>query len=198
MTSIAGIILAAGAGERMGRVKQLLPYQGIPLLQHAVNAAVASELDSVVVVTGAFGDEVDAALILDRATVVRNPDYRRGNMSSLECGAAQVPNAEAVVLLMGDHPDLGEDVINQMISLWRDTRPWGGVTSYRDRIAHPFLLSRPALEEAVATGGPKLLWRMLVADDTGRVMRLSVEDSAPIDVNTPDDYQRLLGPTTET
>ena len=189
--SIAGIVLAAGAAERMGEAKQLMPYRGAPLLQHVVDAAVASQLDEVVVVIGAFGDKIEAALSLERVTTVRNPDFRRGNMSSLECGAAQVPEAEAIVLLMGDHPDLSVSVIDQMISLWRDDRPWGAVTAYRDRVAHPFLLSHSALDEAVAIGGPKLLWRLLTGDDTGRVAHLRVDAPAPNDINTPADYRRL-------
>ena len=190
--SIAGIVLAAGAAERMGEAKQLMPFHGMPLVQHVVDAANASQLDEVVVVTGAFGDEVEAALHPGKATTVRNPDFRRGNMSSLACGAAQVPSAEAFVLLMGDQPDIRIDVIDEMISLWRQDRPWGAVTAYRDRVAHPFLLSRSAYDEAVATGGPKRLWRFLVEDTTDRVARLQIDDSAPTDVNTPDDYDELL------
>ena len=189
--NIAGIVLAAGAAERMGEAKQLMPHRGAPLLQHVVDTAVASQLDEVVVVTGAFGDEIEAALSLERVTTVRNPDFRRGNMSSLECGAAQVPGAEAIVLLMGDHPDIGVGVIDEMISLWQDDGPWAAVTAYRDRVAHPFLLSRPALDEAVAIGGPKLLWRLLTGDDTSRVAHLRVDAPAPNDINTPADYRRL-------
>jgi molybdenum cofactor cytidylyltransferase len=190
--NIAGIVLAAGAAERMGEAKQLLPYQGLPLLQHVVDAAGASRLDRVVVVIGAYGDEVEAALHLAEAATVRNPGFERGNMSSLECGAALVPEAEALVLLMGDHPGVNVGVIDQMVALWRDEQPWGAVTQYSDRIGHPFLLSRAALDEAVGIGGPKLLWRLLGDDPTGRVTRLLVDLPAPIDVNTPEDYDRLL------
>ena len=192
LTAVAGIILAAGAAERMGQKKQLLPYKGIPLLQHAINVSVASKLDTVVLVTGASADEVEAALHLDRATSVRNPDYRRGNISSLECGAAQVPQAEAILLLMGDHPDVSGGVIDQMVSLWHSKRPWGAVTGYQDRVAHPFLLSKSALGEAAAIGGRKRLWKLLGEDKADRVVRLAIDALAPTDINTPEDYQRLL------
>ena len=189
--NIAGIVLAAGAAERMGEAKQLMPFHGMPLVQHVVDAATASQLDEVVVVTGAFADEVEAALHSGRAPTVRNPDFLRGNMSSLACGAAEVPATEAIVLLMGDQPDIRIGVIDEMISLWRQDRPWGAVTAYRDRVAHPFLLSRSAYDEAVAIGGPRLLWRLLVEDETDRVVHLTVDGSAPTDVNTPDDYAGL-------
>ena len=81
--AVAGVVLAAGDSSRMGRPKQLLPYRGTVLVQVAVATALASQLDPVVVVTGAYAAEVEAALDPGEATVIRNPDYRRGNMSSL-------------------------------------------------------------------------------------------------------------------
>ena len=131
---VVGVVLAAGAAERMGNAKQLLPYKGAILLQHAVDAAEASRLDGVIVVTGAYADEVEAALRVDRAVTVRNPDFRRGNMSSLEVGAAAAPQADAVMLLMGDHPGVKVAVIDEMLELWRRQRPWAATAAYRDRV----------------------------------------------------------------
>ena len=162
------------------------------MLQHAVDTAEASSLDRIVIVTGAYADEVEEALRIDRAVTVRNPDFRRGNMSSLVCGAEAVPGADAIVLLMGDHPGVDVAVIDGIVSLWRTSRPWEAVTAYRDGIAHPFLLSRAALDEAVSIGGPKLLWRLLAEDESGRVVRMAVDRPAPMDVNTPEDYRRLM------
>jgi molybdenum cofactor cytidylyltransferase len=189
---VVGVVLAAGAATRMGRPKQLLPYRGRSLIQHAVDTAEASRLDRVVVVTGAYADDVEGELRTARAVTIRNPDFRRGNMSSLECGAMAMPNADAYLLLMGDHPDVPVEVIDAMVQLWRDEQPWGAVAVYRDHIAHPFLLSRAALDEAMSIGGPKLLWRLLGEDATGRVVRVTFELDPPSDVNTPEDYGRLV------
>jgi molybdenum cofactor cytidylyltransferase len=170
-----------------------MPYRRVPLLQHAVDAAEESRLDRVVVVTGAYADDVEGELRTARAVTVRNPDFRRGNMSSLECGALAVPDAGAYLLLMGDHPHLGSDVIDAMVSLWHEEQPWGAVAAYRDKVAHPFLLSQAALDEAIQIGGPKLLWRLLAEDGTGRVVRVQIDRDAPADVNTPEDYDDLIG-----
>ncbi len=122
---IVGVVLAAGAATRMGRPKQLMPYRGVPLLQHAVETAERSQLDRVVVVTGAYADDVEGELHTSRAVTVRNPDFRRGNMSSLECGALAVPEAGSYLLLMGDHPDVSVDVIDALVDLWRTPRLLG-------------------------------------------------------------------------
>ena len=66
------------------------------------------------------------------------------------------------------------------------------MTAYLDRASHPFLLSRAALDEAAEVEGPKVLWRMLADDDSGRVTRVTVAQTAPRDINTPQDYEALL------
>jgi molybdenum cofactor cytidylyltransferase len=195
---IAGVVLAAGGSSRMGRPKQLLPYCGKPLVQAAVDAALGARLDRVIVVTGAQAEAVEAALDPGAASVVRNPDFLRGNMSSLICGAAAVPDAAAIVLLMGDNPGVATSAIDAMVDRFNQDQPWAAVTVYEDRIAHPFLLSPAALREAGTGQGPKLLWRLLGEDTTGRVVPVPASGPAPLDVNSPEDYRRLLEAAGET
>ncbi len=45
---VAGVVLAAGSGSRMGRIKQLLPFRGAPLLAHVVASARGAGLQPVV------------------------------------------------------------------------------------------------------------------------------------------------------
>ena len=79
MSTVVGLVLAAGAARRMGRPKQLLPLGGRALLQHVVDAAAASALGDVVIVLGHEADAIEAALRLPaRARVVRNPDHAEG------------------------------------------------------------------------------------------------------------------------
>ncbi len=190
--TLVGVVLAAGESARMGRPKQLLPLGGTTLLNFVVAQAERSRLDDVVVVTGANADQVEEQLDLARAMVTRNPDYRRGNMSSLVTGAQAVPDASAVLVLMGDMPGVDVAVINRFVDLWRGEQPWAAVASYRDGVAHPFLLSAPALETALPLDQPKALWTYLVADPAGEVRHLDVDRSRPRDVDTPEDYQALL------
>jgi molybdenum cofactor cytidylyltransferase len=190
---IAGIILAAGASQRMGEPKQLLRYRDKPLVQAVVDVTEASRLDEIVVVTGVYGDSVEAALRLGRATSVRNPDPTAGNMSSLEIGARAAPDADAVVVLVGDQPGVDPEVVNGLIDLWHAKRPWAAVTQYEDRVAYPFLLSDQALREAIEIGGPKLLWKLVAKEESAKVARLRIATPSPLDVNTPEDFDRLTG-----
>lgn len=190
--TLVGIVLAAGESARMGRPKQLLPLEGTTLLSFVIAQAERSRLDDVVVVTGANAEEVENRVELDRAVVARNPDYRRGNMSSLAAGAGVASNPDAVLLLMGDMPGVDTAVIDRFVDLWREEQPWAAVAAYQDGIAHPFLLSASALETALELQQPKALWAFLVAEPAGDVRHVVVAGPRPRDVDTPDDYATLL------
>ncbi len=193
MPGITAIVLAAGASERMGRPKLLLPFDGGTVLGATLSVVTASAVDRVVVVTGADAEAVEASIGDDiEVTVVRNPDHRRGNMSSLLVGVAGDPDAEAFIQVPGDTPTMPRAAIDGLVALWTSSSPWAAVTAYRDRIAHPFLLSRAAIEAASPLQGSKVLWRVLVASGDERVVRLPHGSDAPLDVNTPDDYDALV------
>ena len=191
--SITGVVLAAGAAERMGEPKLLLPFGERTVLNTTIAAVEASSVDRVIVVTGANAETVEASILAMRATVVRNPDYRRGNMSSFLTATSTDPEAGAFILVAGDQPTTRTEVIDTMVDLWYETGPWAAVTEYDDRVANPFLISRSAVGEAAEMEGEKVLGRLLVEGDDDRVVRFRVAGAAPRDVNTPEDYAALLG-----
>jgi len=191
--SITGIVLAAGAAERMGEPKLLLPFGERTVLNTTLAAAEASNVDRVIVVTGANAHSVEASILAMRATVVRNPDYRQGNMSSFLTATSTDPEASAFILIAGDQPTTRTEVIDVMVEVWDEAGPWAAVIEYDDRTANPFLLSRSAVEEAAETPGEKVLGRLLIEGDDDRVVRVRVAATAPRDVNTPEDYEALLG-----
>lgn len=89
--AIGVIILAAGGSSRMGRPKQLLPYQGQSLVRHAAESALASVGDRVVVVVGSHADEVRnevADLTLD---VIENRQSGASMVASLYGTTKGVP-----------------------------------------------------------------------------------------------------------
>jgi CTP:molybdopterin cytidylyltransferase MocA len=112
-------------------------------------------------------------------------------MASVVRGAESV-EADAFLTLPADMPGISAEVIDTVIDWWEAESPWAAMTAYLDRASHPFLLSRAALDEAAEVEGPKVLWRMLGDDDSGRVTRVTVAQTAPRDINTPQEYEALL------
>jgi molybdenum cofactor cytidylyltransferase len=188
---IVGVILAAGRSERFGPPKQLLPLGGTTLLGHVVRNANGSILDDVVVVLGRSAAEIEESLDLGRATAVDNTAYPSGCASSLLAGLDAAGDCESLVLLLGDQPGVSTEVIDLVARDWLANRSWAAVTSYRGELGHPFVFARSAFDDLRALHGDKAVWKLIEAHPH-RVRRVEVDRELPPDIDTAEDYRRLL------
>lgn len=173
----------------MGRTKQLVEIDGVPMVQRTVRGVETAQLDDVVVVVGHEAAAVIDAVSGGRCRTVLNPDYAEGNVTSLLTGLREAGEA-AVVLVLADMPGVDPAVIDRHVDCWRRHRPHAAVTAYRDGLAHPFLLSPDAVAEVTELEGTKPLWVYLTETVADRVAMIEVDDPRPDDINTPDDLSR--------
>jgi molybdenum cofactor cytidylyltransferase len=190
---IAAIVLAAGQGTRFGEPpKMLVELDGKPLVRHAVEAALGSSANAVLVVVGHREAEVRAALGGLPVTFVPNPDYADGLSTSLRSGFAARPDAaEACIVLLGDMPRVTSAVIDRLVAAWREAgRPSAAVPIHDGQRGNPVLLSvKLAGEIAQLTGdagaGPLLRGRADVLEWP------APDEAVALDVDTPDALARL-------
>jgi molybdenum cofactor cytidylyltransferase len=181
---VVGVILGAGSSRRLERPKQTLPLRDTTLLGWVIREAEASSLDRVVVVAR---DDVDTV----RAEVAR-PDVSDTTCSaSLKAGLAVVGECEAVMLLLGDTPEVDASAIDDVGAAWESTRPWGLVTRYDDGLGHPLVFAADALPSLQALRGEKAVWKLLESEPE-RVEHARIERPLPRDVDSWDDYEALL------
>ena len=149
----AGLLLAAGAGRRLGMPKALLPYRGRLLVEHAAAVLTDAGCQPVVVVLGAQADQIRARTPL--TGIVVNDDWATGMGSSLRAGlSALTPDAaDAAVVTLVDMPGLTPEAVRRVA---RDaTAASLAVATYAgSRRGHPVLLGRDhwAGVAAAATG----------------------------------------------
>jgi molybdenum cofactor cytidylyltransferase len=114
---IIGIILAAGAARRMGKLKQLLPLAEKPMVWHVASAACRSHLAAVRLVTGAESAAVSDAVLDLPLSVIHNPDWCQGQSTSLIAGLQGLPpGADAVLFMLADQPLVTPELINSLIA----------------------------------------------------------------------------------
>jgi molybdenum cofactor cytidylyltransferase len=182
--SVAGVILGAGSSRRLGRPKQTLALGETTLLGWIVREAEASSLDRVVVV--ARGD-VDTG----RAEVAQPDPGDTTCSASLRAGLARIGVCDAVMLLLGDTPEVDASVIDAVRAAWESARPWGLVTRYDEGLGHPLVFAADALPSLRTLRGEKAVWKLLESEPD-RVEHAAVERPLPRDVDSWDDYEALL------
>jgi molybdenum cofactor cytidylyltransferase len=188
---ISGVVLAAGSATRFGSTKQLVPYRGKPLAQHAIDALASAGVDEVVVVTGHDADTVEAALRLPpQGRFVRNPEYRSGLSSSVGAGVhALADDSEAAVVLLADQPGVTDAEVRALVDRFRATRSRIVRIAYGDGPG-PALLSREIFAEAGHLHGDTGA-RELMASHADWVEEVDVPFAAPPDIDRPVDLPPL-------
>lgn len=195
-SSVAAIILAAGASSRMGRPKQLLDWHGRPLVRAVVEQALAAQLDQICVVVGGAGAAVTAALDGLPLRIVANPDYAVGQSSSLHAGVAALDSAiGAALILLGDQPFVTAAIIQQLVAAWRATDAAIVAPLYQGQRGNPVLFARTIFPELLAVTGDQGA-RGVLAADSSRVHSISFDDPRPLaDIDTLEAYLRLQDET---
>lgn len=187
----AAIILAAGESTRFGRPKQLLEWQGKPFVRHIAETALHAGLSPVVVVTGFQAAEIESALKDLPLVIAHNPDYSRGQSTSIRVGLQALPgDSGASIFLLSDQPQIPVEVMRTLTERHaRELQPILAPLVLEERRANPVLFDRVTFPELMK----------LTGDVGGRAIfdKFKVEylpwhdDRLLFDVDTPEDYERL-------
>lgn len=206
-TGAAGLLLAAGAGRRLGRPKALVRLDGALLVERGVRLLRDGGCDPVIVVLGAAADEIVARADLGGARVARNPAWESGMGSSLRCGLAAlaegegVPGAGAAVVALVDQPLVGPEAVRRLIAAWRvDPSLSAALATYDGRPRNPVLLARAAWHAAAdaAQGdmGARAFLRRAQGTYDARVVEVACDGTGvPDDIDTPAQLASLIQQT---
>lgn len=183
---VAGVLLAAGDGSRLGQPKALVRLGGQSLAARGVDLLRSGGADLVIVVTGAV------AVDLPAARTVQNPRWRDGMGSSFAAGLAAIPgDCAAAVVALADQPLVGAESVRRLIAAFTEGAVVA-VAAYDGQPRNPVLLARQHWAEATALAvgdvgarpflraHPELI-TLVECGDTGR----------PDDIDTAEDLDRI-------
>ena len=181
--TVHGVVLAAGESERYGPENKLLqPIDGDPLVVHAVRTAVESSLDGVTVVLGHEGDSVRATLEgagFDNTVVSyrRNEAFAEGQSTSLACGvvAAQECGADAVLVLLGDMPDVSVETVELLLAAYAGTSHDALAAAFDGKRGNPVLFDSVHFDALCDVEG----------DVGGREILLEEADAVTVETGDP-------------
>ncbi|MBY8885836.1 nucleotidyltransferase family protein [Streptomyces sp. PTM05] len=195
---VAGLLLAAGAGRRLGgRPKALLEYRGGLLVEHAARVLREGGCDPVHVVLGAAADAVrERATGLGPYRLVDNPEWAEGMGSSLRRGLASLAGsrARAVVVALVDQPGIGPDAVRRVIGEGLGDAPDSALAAaaYDGKRGHPVLFGIEHWPGIVASAtGDQGARAYLKAYESSVTLVECADLAAPDDIDTPADLRLL-------
>jgi CTP:molybdopterin cytidylyltransferase MocA len=185
---VAGILLAAGEGRRLGQPKALVEIGGQTLAQRGVALLRDGGAAPIVVVTGAVAVDLPGVL------AVPNPRWRSGMGSSLAAGLAMMPDhAVAAVIALVDQPLIGPEAVRRLIAA-HAAGASVAVAAYAGTPRNPVLLAREHWADVIALAVGDTGARPFLRAYPGLVTLVECGDTGrPDDLDTPDDLERLAG-----
>lgn len=185
------ILLAAGNSTRMGSPKQLLDYGGKPLLRHAVEVALKTECQHVIVVLGANAGEVRSAIDDLPVTIAENPLWFSGMGTSIQAGIrrAQALGLDGAMLALADQPLVTTAMLDGLLANHQSSGKSIVASEYGGSVGVPAFFAReyfPHLLALEAGQGCK----GVILKHAAQALYIACPE-AEADIDTPRDYQAL-------
>jgi molybdenum cofactor cytidylyltransferase len=187
---IGAVVLAAGQSRRMGRPKMVLPWGTTTVIGQVTNVLARAGIDPIIVVTGGAESQVVSALDGFPVTTIHNPFYLQSEMLiSLQLGLRAMPeDISAVLVCLGDQPQIDTEVVLQVAAQYRETKMPLVIPSFQMRRGHPWLVDRN-LWAAIISLDPESNLRQFLQMHQDKITYVTVSTESILkDLDTPEDY----------
>lgn len=192
--NIAGLILAAGKSERMGRPKPLLPLAGETFISRIIRNIQSSGLSNWLVVLGHQYEEILAKTKLPSDHTIINSEYELGQLSSLKCGLRKLNSQklDAVMVFLIDHPLISAPLIDNLARQFSEAESLIVIPTFLGKRGHPVTFGEGLFGELFSAPldlGAKAILRRHPSD----ILEVPIEDEGVlVDVDTQSDYEKLV------
>ncbi|MGO9612690.1 MAG: NTP transferase domain-containing protein [Dissulfurispiraceae bacterium] len=173
----------------MGRLKQLLPLDGKPLIRHCIDSIIAAGIGDVVVVLG-IGDELSKVLDGLPVRIAFNKKSKTDMAESVRSGLCAIDHiSSGVMVSLSDHPLVSAETFKSLIDRHFEDPGKIIVPLYDKRKGHPVLFPRNIITEIFAS----TTLRDIVNKYPDRTQLFEVHDEGVItDIDTIGDYERAV------
>lgn len=192
---VSAILLAAGESRRMGSTNKLtLETAGVALLRRTALTLLDASLNELVVVLGHQAETARSLLHGLAVRLVENPNYREGQMTSVHAGMQALGKpCDGIMVCLSDQPLLETADIDRLIHAFLFDCPRSVlVPTFKGRRGNPIVLAHRH-RQAILNGKRNLGCKRLIEKNPELVWPLPMEnDHCVSDLDTPEDYQRLV------
>jgi molybdenum cofactor cytidylyltransferase len=192
---IAAILLAAGHARRFGADKLVQDLNGKPVIRRSVEVLCGPPIGDVLVVVPSAHEAIAQALAGLSVRLVVNDASSEGMASSIVCGVKALgPDTEATLIALADEPTLRRAVVQGVVDRYRAGQVSIVAPRYHGIPGHPVLFDRTVFGELSDLRGDAGA-RSVIDRDARRVAILELDETRPVDVDTPADLEHLRSAT---
>jgi molybdenum cofactor cytidylyltransferase len=187
---IAGIILAAGEGKRIGQNKGLLKINGISFLEKVILPLKNAGCDPVIVVGGSQSDKVKAESLKHGAEFALNEKWQSGQFSSLKAGLRQLKHdVEGAIIALADHPLVMSNTYNILMEEFLEHSDKIILPICNGRRGHPIVIPEEIIKEIKSAPDNSIL-KDIIFDHTDKIYETVIEDPGILkDIDTNSDLE---------
>lgn len=191
---IVAVVLAAGESRRMGRPKALLPVEGTTFIERIVATLARTKVDAILVVLGHDAAEMAGRIAHLPVEIVVNPDYRLGQLSSLQAAIRALGgrDVEGILVHLVDHPFIDRALVDHMIDEFHRSGKLIVVPLCGDRRGHPVMFSQQLFGEFLAAPVEQGAKPVVHAHRQDSLEIRTDESGVLIDIDTPQEYRKHL------
>ena len=190
---IAAVILSAGESSRMGQPKALLSIGGQTFIEKIVDALRQAGLENIIVVLGHDAEAMRQKIAHLPVTILVNPDYRKGQLSSLRVAIRHLlanDRCSGLLVHLVDHPYIDAALVNLLIERFEDSGKLIAVPRFHGKRGHPVIFARSLFDEllnAPEDQGAKAV----VNAHRDETLEIETEDEGiTLDIDTPELYRQ--------
>lgn len=188
------LILAAGASQRMGKIKQLLPWKNTTLLGNAIAQAKGIKSIAIFVVLGANACEIKEEIDFTDIQILENLNWKNGLGSSLAISVSEIDklyvNYNTLLVILADQPLIDTKYLENLLVLFNTSGKKIAATQYKNGVGVPAIFSDhyfEALKKLNVDFGAKALLKKYIEDVASNSPKGKEKD-----VDTWEDYQNLI------
>ncbi len=194
LPKISAIIIAAGKSSRMKTPKPLLDWGKEKLINFQIKSLKNSNIEEIIVVLGSNAGEIKKEIISNEVKVVTNTDFELGKTTSIKKGLSEVNKENDILLIAVDQPR--NKLLIKQISNFHTNHPSNkkiAMPYSEGKSGHPIIFSNIFFNELIKINEETEGIREIIKRNHGSIIKYKTKDnSALIDLNTPEQYERYL------
>ena len=189
------VLLAAGSSSRMGHNKMMFIHKGKTLLESAIQSAMNSKAEPVVVVSGANREQNETLINKHNVDLVFNENWESGIGSSLKCGLDKLmknnKNLQAVIISVCDQPYLSSEVFDQLIDKYIQTGKPIIASSYGNAIGVPVLYDKAFFDDLKRIPDDRGAKQNIVDNASDETIATIQFEGGDVDIDTVEDIKKM-------